>query len=122
MQRAETWTSPLVSGGTPELLVEPVDGLHVTDEDIDPHHECEQRQEEDHTDGVSPVDHLWVRFVSSDAFPKQEDHVSAVQNGDWQEIEDCKIDAEEAEEHEEIDEASIGDHITDFGDAEWTAE
>lgn len=42
MQRAETCTSPLVSGGTLELRIEPADGLHVTDEDIDPHHECEQ--------------------------------------------------------------------------------
>ena len=55
---------------------------------------------------MSPANHTRTGLATSDAFPEQKDHVTTVQNRNRQKVQNGEVDAEESEEHQQVDQSS----------------
>ena len=76
--------------------------LSPVNEDVENDHRNHEADDDQQSAGLSEFVDGLAGGLSRDAFPDEEDHVAAVQNGDRQEVEHGQIDAQETEEKQQL--------------------
>jgi len=96
--------------------------LERTEKQVVPEHKGEQREQEQEPCRVRPADNPGAGLAAGDAFPDQEHHVSAVENWDGEEVQNCEVNAEESEEADELENSPLSQPVTDPSDGNRPAE